>query len=283
MSAFEPHELLLAASASLVTLEGEQLVTTTLKIAAGTGNQHKNVLELVRTYLDDLQEFGRVAFQTLPFDTAGGVQNREYAELNEEQAALLLAYMRNSEIVRQFKKALIRGFFDMRNKLRAAALPNFADPAAAARAWADEVEAKRTAQAAKLKLEHEIADQAPAVAGFNLIADASGSMCFRDAAATLNMRQCDLMDYLVSKKWVYEREGAVGYKAYRNRLQALDLRYNTFPYESKTTGEPKARRQVRVTNKGLAALAKMIAAEAAERKLAAATPQHQQRLGLDPS
>ena len=109
-----------AASAPLVTLEGEQLVTTTLKIAAGTGNQHKNVLELVRTYLDDLQEFGRVAFLTLPFDTAGGVQNREYAELNEEQAALLLAYMRNSEIVRQFKKALIRGFFDMRTKLRAA-------------------------------------------------------------------------------------------------------------------------------------------------------------------
>ena len=207
--------------------------------------------------------------------------------MNEEQSALLLAYMRNSEIVRQFKKALIRDFFNMRRALAAPALPNFADPAAAARAWADEVEAKRALARKAAQLEHQVADQAPAVAGLKLIADASGSMCFRDAAATLNMRQCDLMDYLVSKKWGYEREGAVGYKAYRNRLQALDLRYNTFPYESKTTGEPKARRQVRITNKGLAALAKMIAAEAAERKLAAATPQQQQqqqqqRLGLDP-
>ena len=209
--------------------------------------------------------------------------------MNEEQSALLLAYMRNSEIVRQFKKALIRDFFNMRRALAAPALPNFADPAAAARAWADEVEAKRALASKAAQLEHQVADQAPAVAGLKLIADASGSMCFRDAAATLNMRQCDLMDYLVSKKWGYEREGAVGYKAYRNRLQALDLRYNTFPYESKTTGEPKARRQVRITNKGLAALAKMIAAEAAERKLAAATPQQQQqqqqqqqRLGLDP-
>lgn len=145
-------------------------------------------------------------------------------------------------------------------------------------------ERERLAADAKVQqLEHKVADQAPAVAGFNLIADASGSMCFRDAAANLNMRQCDLMDYLVSKKWVYEREGAVGYKAYRNRLQALDLRYNTFPYESKTTGERKARQQVRITNKGLTRLAEMIAAEAAERKLTAATPQHQHRLGLDPS
>lgn len=76
---------------------------------------------------------------------------------------------------------------------------------------------------------------------------------------------------------------AVRLKAYRARLQALDLRYNTFGYESKTTGERKARQQVRITNKGLTRLAEMIAAEAAERKLSAATPQHQHRLGLDPS
>ncbi|MGK5044932.1 phage antirepressor KilAC domain-containing protein [Janthinobacterium sp. GB4P2] len=145
-------------------------------------------------------------------------------------------------------------------------------------------ERERMAADAKVEqLERQVADQAPTVAGFNLIADASGSMCFRDAAATLNMPQYDLTDYLVSKGWIYERAGTEGYKAYRARLQALDLRYNTFGYESKTTGERKARQQVRITNKGLSRLAEMIAAEADERKLDAATPQHQHRLGLDPS
>lgn len=145
-------------------------------------------------------------------------------------------------------------------------------------------ERERLAADAKVQqLEHQVAAQAPAVAGLKLIADASGSMCFRDAAATLNMPQHALTDYLVSKGWIYERAGAEGFKAYCARLQALDLRYNTFGYESKTTGERKARQQVRITNKGLTRLAEMIAAEAAERKLTAATPQHQHRLGLDPS
>lgn len=75
--------------------------------ADGTSTQHKNVMELVRTYLSDLEEFRGVAFQTLPFETAGGTQKREVAILNEQQSTLLLTYMRNSEIVRAFKKRLL--------------------------------------------------------------------------------------------------------------------------------------------------------------------------------
>ena len=33
-------------------------------IAEGVGNQHKSVIELVRKYQSDLEEFGMVAFQT---------------------------------------------------------------------------------------------------------------------------------------------------------------------------------------------------------------------------
>lgn len=228
MSACQPHELLMAAvhqaaaTSSLVSTADGQPVTTTLKVADGTASNHEAVIKLVRTYQGDLEEFGRVRFEIQPFATAGGTQKREYAVLNEEQSTLLLAYMRNTDIVRQFKKALIRDFFQMRRALAALAapaLPNFADPAAAARAWADEVEAKRAAEGKVQQLEHKVADQAPAVAGFDLLANADGSMCIRDAAAALKMRQCDLTDYLISKKWVYEREGSEGYKAYCERLQ----------------------------------------------------------------
>jgi len=103
----------------LVTVNGDQVVTTTTAISDGTKVEHKAVIQLVRTYQADLEEFGRVAFQMAPFQTAGGTQTREIAELNEHQATLILAYMRNSEIVRNFKKRLVSEFFRMRDKLNA--------------------------------------------------------------------------------------------------------------------------------------------------------------------
>jgi phage regulator Rha-like protein len=103
----------------LVIVHHDHLVTTTDAISEGTGVQHKNVIELVRTYLADLQEFGGVAFETRPFMTDGGMQNREVALLGEEQSTLLLTYMRNTAVVRQFKKTLVRKFFEMRDRLRA--------------------------------------------------------------------------------------------------------------------------------------------------------------------
>lgn len=90
-----------------------QFVTDTLTIAGLVENQHKNVLELVRNYLKDFQEFGPVAFETrlgksLPHGGYGA--STEYAILNEDQAYLLLTYMRNTAIVRNAKKALVRAF-----------------------------------------------------------------------------------------------------------------------------------------------------------------------------
>ena len=88
-------------------------VTTTVAIAEGVQLKHKNVIAMVREYLNDLEEFGRVAFETRPFETHGGTQHREIALLNEQQSTLLMTYMRNSDIVRAFKKRLVKAFWDM--------------------------------------------------------------------------------------------------------------------------------------------------------------------------
>jgi phage regulator Rha-like protein len=99
---------------SNVIFRNGEAVTTTINIATGTENDHASVIKLVRTYQADLEEFGRVGFEIQPFDTAGGTQQREIAILNEPQATLLLTYMRNTDIVRQFKKALVRDFYEMK-------------------------------------------------------------------------------------------------------------------------------------------------------------------------
>ncbi|QCK18581.1 hypothetical protein FORC88_1431 [Salmonella enterica subsp. enterica serovar Typhimurium] len=52
-----------------------------------------------------------------PFQTDGGMQKQEIALLNEQQTTLLITYMRNNEVVREFKKRLVAEFFTMRSAL----------------------------------------------------------------------------------------------------------------------------------------------------------------------
>ena len=83
-------------------------------IAQGFKLQHKNVLELVRRHLLRLEVFGKVAFETR-LNRRGSAT--ETALLNEQQASLLIAMMRNTDEVLDFKVALIGEFFRMRSAL----------------------------------------------------------------------------------------------------------------------------------------------------------------------
>lgn len=107
----------MSARAELVAVtDGGRPTTTSLIIAHGTQLEHASVMKLIRNNLADFEEFGRVGFEIQSFSTAGGVQRREVATVNEEQATLLLTYMRNTDVVRQFKKELVRAFWSMRRQ-----------------------------------------------------------------------------------------------------------------------------------------------------------------------
>ncbi|WP_455475738.1 Rha family transcriptional regulator [Bartonella sp. B17] len=102
---------------NLVTINSAGIaVTTSLKIAEGVGNTHKTVIQLVRQNIKDFEEFGRVAFEMAPFKTTGGEQKRTVAILSESQATLLMTYMRNNDMVRAFKKALVKAFYELKNQ-----------------------------------------------------------------------------------------------------------------------------------------------------------------------
>ena len=94
-------------------------ITTSLIIAEKTGIQHKNILELIKTYNDELNQFGRVAFETLPFKTSGGIQQRNVYYFNEQQATFFITLMRNTKEVIEFKLALVKAFYLMKNELLA--------------------------------------------------------------------------------------------------------------------------------------------------------------------
>ena len=94
-------------------------VTDSWIVAEKTKRKHKDVLELVSRYADHFKEFGRVTFETRPFDTAGGVQERKVVLFNEGQATFLITLMRNSNEVLQFKKDLVKAFVYMKHELSA--------------------------------------------------------------------------------------------------------------------------------------------------------------------
>lgn len=101
----------------LVFARNGQALTTSVIIAENTNNTHQAMLKLVRGYLNDFEAFGRVGFEIQPFETNGGIQKREIAILNEQQATLLVTYCKNTEKVRKFKGALVKAFYEMREKL----------------------------------------------------------------------------------------------------------------------------------------------------------------------
>ena len=59
----------------------------------------------------------------MPFEMEGvktpvGERKREVAYLNEPQTTLLLTYMKNTEKIRHFKKALVKAFYKAVNYIR---------------------------------------------------------------------------------------------------------------------------------------------------------------------
>ena len=110
------------ADQSLVFLSKDNTpLTTTAIIAENLGYRANDVLKLCTKYLDDLKTFGPVPFKTVQKKLKSGAPfNANIACLNEQQATLLVCYMRNSEKVRKFKVALVKAFYEMRERLEEA-------------------------------------------------------------------------------------------------------------------------------------------------------------------
>ena len=86
--------------------------TTSEIIADVAGVRRHAVNQLIQKHKADFEEFGILAFE-MPKKTGRGRPERNY-RLNEQQATLLMTYVRNTETVRAFKKELVKQFYAMR-------------------------------------------------------------------------------------------------------------------------------------------------------------------------
>lgn len=106
---------------NIVFLEGNRKetepFTTSDVVAKWTGNNYRSIQRIIEKQLPRLERFGRVRFEITPLQTRGGMQNHKVYYLNEPQATLLVTFLKNTDIVADFKTELVRQFYAIREEL----------------------------------------------------------------------------------------------------------------------------------------------------------------------
>jgi len=235
----------------IVTIYDGEARTTSLAISEGLEVEHRSVLQLVRSYKSDLGEFGRVAFEMQPIATAGGVQNREVAILNEQQSTLILTYIKNTEIARSFKKRLVKAFYEL------------AKTGGYSLDTPELMMAKGLIAAQKLieQKDATIAELAPKAAVADRIANAEGMMSLRDAAKALKLQQSKFINWLLLNGWLYrDMKGKLrGYSSKTPRY--IIHKITPIPVDGE---EERVSMQAMVTAEGLTKLANIFNVEVSQ-------------------
>lgn len=100
-----------------LTPNTQEPFTTSEVIAECAGVKRHAIQSLIQQHEKDFREFGKVAFEMRPLEGSRTGQMVKVYHLNEQQATLLMTYLRNTDVVRAFKKELVRQFFAMRKEL----------------------------------------------------------------------------------------------------------------------------------------------------------------------
>lgn len=102
---------------NLVYLDGKKEPYTTNEIIAECAEIERiSVRKLIENHKEDLEVFGILSFEMTKINDGRGRPRKIY-HLNEQQATLLITYLKNTEPVREFKKNLVSAFFEMRDEL----------------------------------------------------------------------------------------------------------------------------------------------------------------------
>lgn len=210
------------------------------------GHVCRDIEQLNQTYEQmGLSKIGQ-GYYTHP--STGSQQHREFLLTKEQSIDLVTGYRADIRI------RINRRWAELEAQNNTPALPNFADPVQAARAWADAMELQQKAIA-------QVAELQPKAQALDAITHAKGNSNIRDTAKALGTKQSDFISWCLKHGWLY-RDDCERLKAYANRIQQGFMAQKSVLYRGSDSTE-RATMQPMFTPKGLTHLAKIYTREVA--------------------
>ena len=225
------------------------------EIAELVGSRHDNV----RVAIERLAARGVIeipAMQEIPTATKPVAVYVFSGERGRRDSIVLVA-----QLSPEFTARLVDRWQELEKQLAAQALPDFSNPAIAARAWAEQFE-----QREQLAIENKVKAQALAIAepkahALDLIAADDKALTVTQAAKVLSIKREKLTAWLSANGWMYRQNGS--WVAYQQHIQNGRLRYKEARYTDDNTGQEVYRPYCHITPKGLAKLAQVFSQEVA--------------------
>ena len=242
------------------------------EISELTSKEHRHVLRDIRAYVGAVVQMergtdvrsmdwsGKEGVELFGHTPIGGVtmafetnpQNgQSYPIYHLDKNATLTIISGYNVLLR---KRIIDRWQELEAQNNAPALPNFNDPVAAARAWADAMELQQKAIA-------QVAELQPKAQALDAITHAKGNSNIRDTAKALGAKQSDFISWCLKHGWLY-RDDCERLKAYANRIQQGFMAQKSVLYRGSDSTE-RATMQPMFTPKGLTHLAKIYTREVA--------------------
>jgi phage antirepressor YoqD-like protein len=199
------------------------------EIADLTGKQHFHVKRDIEKMLADLEEDPSIYGCTY---LDGQNRNQTEYQLDREHTDCLLTGYSAA-----MRMAVIKRWRELEGGRVIATLPDFSNPAAAARAWAEQFELQQAANQA-------LAIAAPKVEFVDKYVESTGLKGFRQTAKLLGANEARFREFLLDKKIMYRMGGE--WQAYSGHIDA-----GRFDVKTGTSEGGHAFNQTKFTPKGV--------------------------------
>lgn len=212
----------------------ERTVTmSSTEISELTGKQHKHVIRDIREMLDELEKDGPVLGHVSE-DKDGRGYTANFHLDKELTETLLTGYSI------PLRRKVVHRLHELEDKIKPrviATLPDFSNPAAAARAWAEQFELQQAATQA-------LAIAAPKVDFVDKYVESTGLKGFRQTAKLLGANEARFREFLLDKKIMYRMGGE--WQTYAQHINA-----GRFDVKTGTSESGHAFNQTKFTPKGV--------------------------------
>lgn len=220
------------------------------EIAELTNKEHSHVIRDIRSMLSQIDDpcMDDVDFKEV-FDNRGYTSE---IQLNKDLTLTLVAGYNSRiryRIIKRWQELEVQASSPV------VAIPDFTNPAIAARAWADEYQAKQAAQAQVIEL-------APKAAALDTLSHAKGSLGIRETANTVGIPErkfiarCTDENKPISSRFMY-RDDKNKLRAYSHRIKQGFMTQKITSYAGRN-GKDIVTVQVKFTAAGVTHVAKLM-------------------------